>query len=257
MEVILNSLIDRLGGRRVTPPVPTGHEVFVATNEDLDAEELADTIEALGDDYIPTGPIALFIDYRSRGGTQSFRRITCKRVDRKRGNIHAFCHERRMPHTFKIAGIASAIIPATGEIVDITTLTYLLPEAGAPEADRRLSRIITILTFMMRCDGNAHPMEREVISDAAARYALRFDRDESLVEQAVQAASKLAPDVNDLVDAINWIKLDHEGHRLAQILIPFIDEIIIADGRIASEEAFCGERVKEALRKIVSSRGQR
>lgn len=239
-------IVARFGRRGVVPPMPPGRSAELPS-EDA-AEEVVQSIPAGS----RTGaPIGLFIVYRASGGAVSQRRISCKRYDASAGNLHAICHERRAMRCFKLSRIEECVIAATGEVIAPEALIDLLPEGG-PIRDRRLSQVLTLLVFLMKCDGQAHAAEREEIEAAAGSYALRFDKDEDIVQRAVRSAAMLSPDIEDAIAAIRAIEADAEGVRLARLIRPFVDRVVMADGKIASQEAYFGGIVRDALDAIIA-----
>jgi len=245
-DAILKALGLRGGARRVVPPLPVGRLALI---ERPDADETLIEPERSGGT-----PIALFIVYRDSTGAETKRRITCKRFEADKGNLHAWCHERQAFRRFKLARVSECIIAETGEEISAAQLAAMLPAGESPAGDRRLTRILTVLVFLMKCDGKAHPAEREVIEDAAGSYAMRFDGDDATVAKAARGAFSLAPDIDDTIAALRWIEANPDGRQMARLLLPFIDRVIEADGVIASQEAYFGGMVRDALRAIVEGR---
>lgn len=239
---ILEAMGLRGGGARIVPPVPEGRVVAVPP------------VEAGPIDRPPSeaAPLALFICYRDSAGRVSQRRITCRKVESDKGNLLAYCHERGAFRCFKLSRISEAVIAATGEVIDVSDLVEALPESAGRIGDRTLLRLLTVLVFTMKCDGQAHPSERAEIEQAAAVYALRFEKDEDVAARSARTAMGLAPDVEDAVAALRWIEGRPEGKRLAQLLLPFIERVIVADGKIASQEAYFGGMIGDALKAIMA-----
>ncbi|BEV02227.1 hypothetical protein [Novosphingobium olei] len=242
-------LIGRFGRNGVVPPVPDGLIVII-DKADAETEEIA---EAPPINEFAGAPLGLFIVYRDSSGKVSQRRITCKRFEPERGNLHAVCHERKALRCFKLSRIEECVIASTGEVVEAASIISYLPEGG-PIRDRRLAQILTLLVFIMKCDGRAHPSERDEIESAAGSYALRFDRDEAIVAQAVRTAAMLAPDFEDAVAALRFMEQDEAGARLARLVRPFVDRVIAADGVVASQEAYFGGVIGDALAEIAEGR---
>lgn len=244
IERILGVLQSKLTGRRVEPAARPDQKSVVAANEpdELSSDRTAGDVGVI--------PLALFIEYLDASGKASQRRIACKCYEPATETLLAHCFERRARRRFKMARIRSAVCVATGEVYDVSTLGAGLLAGGLGVRDERLDRILTVLVFMMRCDRQVHPREVEVIEDACGRFALRFDGDDSVVARGIEMAAQIAPDGDDLVKSIEWISKREDGPQLVRLLVPLVDQVIMADGKIASEEAYFGGLVKDALLSI-------
>lgn len=250
IETILVTLKSKFGGRQVEPRVPTGRSAVVASEDEMD---LVAPVGAPPEGIEPPAPLAVFIEYRDSKGSVSQRRIKCKSFDAGRGTLDAYCFERRAARRFRIDRIATVIDVESGEVLEIATFLEGLGAGGVALKDERLARILTIMVFMMRCDREVHPMEREVIEDVAASFALRFDGDDATVNAALNAAFRLAPDHNDLINALQWIGRHKDGLKMIRLLAPQIERIVVADGKITSEEAHYGGLVLDAMKQISQS----
>lgn len=249
-DAILDALGLRGKGQRVLPPVPRGRTVEIPGP---DADDLVDETPTPAH-RDSSAPIALFIVYRDSAGAETKRRITCKCYEADKGNLRAWCHERQAFRRFKLARVTECVIAATGEEISIAALAAMLPLGESPAGDQRLTRILTLLVFLMKCDGKAHAAEREVIEDAAGSYAMRFDGNDATVARAVRGALALAPDVDDAIAALRWIEASADARQIARLVLPFIDRVIEADGVIASQEAYFGGMLRDALSAILEGR---
>lgn len=241
LEALLSKMAGKLAGRRVVPPLPQGRSARIADDdrsEDLPADQ------AGGENST-----ALFIHYKDSKGQVSQRRIVCKAYEDDNGCIRAFCLERRAPRRFRVDRIIEAASIDTGEVYETSVLLALLRH-GVIVTDERLRRVMTILTFLMRCDEETHPLEIEVIEQAATSFALRFDGSEETIAEGVRYARSLAPDADDFIRAIRWIAKRADSAQLVRLIAPMAERVIVADGRIKSEEAYFGGLLKDALAEI-------
>ncbi len=226
-------------GRAVVPPIPTGRSVHLPDDDDDGAlEEKRDAYSGVG----------LFIEYVDSKGQMSARRVAVRRYDADRKLLHCWCFERSAPRAFKIERIRSASCPRTGEVYTDDVLMSLL--RGGVVTDRRLRPLMTILVFLMRCDGHQHWTEVEALEGAATSFALRFDGDDQTVHQAVRLANALVPDADDFLHAMEWIARHVEAETLARFVLTHARAVIEADGRIAEEEIRFATELRGALRAI-------
>lgn len=238
----LEWLRTKLGHRRVVPPLPNGAAARLPAEDDIESD-LEGGAESV--------PLALYIAYIDAKGQPSERRIVCKKFDITNRSILAFCLERRAYRRFKVDRITACICSRTGEILEINDL-FDRATAGIDGQYERLAHFLSVLIFLMQCDREAHPLEMEVIGEAANSYALRFDGDDSTVAFGCQLAARLAPDTDDMIRSLEWINRRPDRVALARTLNPFVERVIVADGRITSEEALFGGYVRDALRQITA-----
>lgn len=236
---MLTGLRNRFGSRQVDVLQPAGHFAIV----------LEEVIEEQPEDAVPLAlPLALFIEYQDAKGATSRRRIACKSYDVARDTIKAYCFERKSPRAFKVDRIREAVAVDTGEVLPLELVVQQLRGSALPVHDERLARVLTVLVFLMRCDGHVHGLEREVIEDAATAFAMRFDGNDETVERALVASLRTAPDVDDLILALQWIAARPECLALVRLLVPLVDRVVTADGQVTSEEAYFGGVVLDALK---------
>lgn len=238
LVAILEGMRTRFGERRVAVPQPAGHQVLIV--EEVD--------DAIGSAEPLAIPMSLFIEYSDSKGAISRRRIACKGYDAARDTVKAFCFERKAVRAFKVERIREAVAADTGEILPLQIVVEQLRGKALPVHDERLARVLTVLVFLMRCDGHVHPAEREVIESAATAFAMRFDGDDETVERAIRAAFRTAPDGDDLVLALEWIAARPECLQLVRLLMPLVDSVVTADDVVTSEEAYFGGIVLDALK---------
>lgn len=236
---MLTGLRSRFGSKRVAVNQPSGH--FAILIEEVSEDEPANAVPL-------AMPLALFIEYQDAKGGISRRRIACKGYDVARDSIKAFCFERKSPRAFRVDRIREAVAVDTGEVLPLDIVMQQLRGNALPVHDERLARVLTVLVFLMRCDGKAHPAEREVIEDAATAFAMRFDGNDETVERALAASLRTAPDVDDLILALEWIAARTECLPMVRLLLPLVDRIVTADGVVTSEEAYFGGVVLDALK---------
>lgn len=238
IEQIVETFRAKLANRRVDVNIPAGRSVKIHPNDD--AEPAVKTEGGIG--------LAFYIEYRAADGELSKRRISCKRFEPATNTVLAYCYERRAARRFRVDRILLIVVPETGEVLDREGWLDQLGGEGLHRRDERLTRLLTVLVFLMRCDRHEHPAEAEVIERAVTSFALRFDGDDAMIEGGVALAKQLAPDADDVAMAIRWIDKREERGRLARLVLPFIDQVIVADGAIASEEAYFGGLLKDAFR---------
>lgn len=242
VEELLDRLLLKLSGRRVVPPSPQGSAPSVPSD---DATEAA---ESSGEGV----PLALFIEYRDSKGQVSHRRIACKRYEPANATLLAYCFERRAYRRFRVDRIVTCACPRTGEIFALAEVVSGLAAGGLPFRDDRLGRVLTVLIFLMQCDREEHPIEREVIEDAAGTFALRFDGDDEMVAEGLRVANRMAPDAEDFVGSLRWIAARPERAKLARLVKQYAERVIVADGRITSEEAYFGGVLGDALQRMMA-----
>jgi len=230
-------LVDKLKGRRVVPPVPPGRVAMVPRD---------DAVEH-GESSGPGMARALFIEYRDAKGQVSNRRIACKRFEPATDTVLAWCFERKAYRRFKLAGILTAACPETGEVYPLPMALAMLRGEAPARHDERLVCFVTLLVFIMDCDREAHALEMEAIDDAVAIYALRFDGDDAMIAEGRELAETLAPDSDDFVEALEWMARQPDRERLARLIDRQVENVIVADQRIASEEAYFGGILRAAL----------
>jgi uncharacterized tellurite resistance protein B-like protein len=239
----LRGIYGAVAGKRVVPSVPPGRTAKLAGDEARVAAPR------------PGAPSAFsfFIHYRSDEGEHSFRRIVCRRVDLWPSPcIGAYCLERKAFRRFRLDRIEEAVALETGEVLDVGALIDDLRRRGLPVSDPRLARTLKVLSFLMRCDSEDHPLERTAIENAVTSFALRFDGDDDMVREGVSLAGSLAPDARDFTRALGWVARSG-GRDVARFLLSHAAAVIDADGRHTEEEVRYGAEVGDLLKRVAVS----
>jgi len=240
-------LLGRLiAGKKVVPPVPTGRVTVVATIEAYEPPKRRTKVSGS----------SCFIEYIGADGVDSARVITLKRIDGPSGNpqlIGAHCHTRDAYRSFRIDRIRSMVDCATGEELDPISHCIALQRGGALKVeDKALARIMTIMIFIARCDGEFHALEQEALDDILGRYFRFFGGDDAAYECARREAMRLAPDGDDVMRAVRWIKRAPMGQELASFVLKGTMAMIDADGRHHDEEVYWGIELSNELKKIAA-----
>lgn len=193
---------------------------------------------------------AMFIAYCDADGNETTRRIACRRIDLGTGLLHAHCFERNAWRAFRADRIIAAFCAETGEELDTQSLLWDLKARGLPADDARLARALTVLVFLMHCDGEDHALERDAISDAVTSFAIRFEGDDDTVADGERLARRLAPDGQDFVRALKWLSRHSDGRRLARFLIDHAGAVVNADGYLRAPEVQFGDEVSQYLKSL-------
>jgi hypothetical protein len=242
----LGHLRKALDGKRVVPPDPPGRTSAGAANEPEDPE--------------PTGSAdqsaawSAFITYTGSGGEESARVITFRRISGRFGQpetIDAHCHLRRAHRRFKLANITSMACAVSGEELDALENCLALHRTGALKIeDLVLTRLMRILTFMARCDGDFHALERRELEDLLGRYFRFFGGDDAAYDCAIEEAPRLAPSGDQFLKDLRWLKTAPRRGELARFAIEGCAAMIDADGRHATEEVHWAIDISDALKRI-------
>lgn len=248
LERSINNLTVALGGRSVSPPIPPGCTVCLSQ-----IEALTDDVEISPPD--DTASTSRFIEYTNAKGEDSARVITFRSISGNFGKpetIGAHCHQSRRYKNFSIENIRSMTCAFTGEELDPVAHCIALHRKGALKIeDKVLIRIMRILTFLARCDGEFHSAEREAIDDVLGRYFRFFGGDDDAYECARREAIRLAPTGTDVVNSVKFIARAPLAGELAGFLVKASASIIDADGFHRSEELAWGVELGSMLRKII------
>lgn len=232
--------------RRVVPSVPPGRIVRV--------DEGAADVEVDAPTRRGISGLGLFIDYCDADGNVSHRRIACRSFDAGHNAINAWCFERGAHRQFRIDRITDAACTETGEVLDLSCIMPILQKNKVPCAPESMTKIVMILTFLMRCDG-AHPTEARAIENSVTSFALRTYGDDALVAGGLQLASTAAPDGTDFLKAMGWLKRRGDGPMLAKFLRENAATVIDADGRHSAEEVKFGIALGDVLTNIIRRSG--
>lgn len=201
----------------------------------------------------PCSSFAMFIHYEDTSGAHSWRRIVCRRIETGTSHmLHAYCLERKAFRMFRADRILEAVELETGEVLDCPSLVDDLRARGLPVSDSRLGKVLTSLTFLMRCDGQSHPLEHEAIDAAVSSFVLRFECDDSAYDEGIKLARSLAPDGLDFTRSLRWLTRSAEAPKAARFLIQHACAVVDADGRLTPEEAQFGSEVGAFLKKVAA-----
>lgn len=255
---------------RQPPPTPPG---FVPKIERQDSDDMLGTAEEPGD----VAGIPLAIVYCDAKGATTKRRVTCRRID-DRGDViylQARCHERKAYRTFRFDRIAEIVDWRTGEVIDPPARFLEMADAwsaaedeaaearravaDAKTADQRraMGRCrdgIRVLMFLARCDGEFHPLEREVVADyCTARLAghedmLAIDAD---IAKIMTYADRQYPDADLFLKAARQIFGKASAGRHVRLILDSASRLIDADGVVAQEEFDFGLELRELARRYV------
>lgn len=198
----------------------------------------------------------VFITYSDAKGAESKRVITFRRIAGRFGDpewISAHCHLRHKLRRFKIEQITGMACAQSGEVLDPLENCIALQRSGALQIeDLPLTRLMRVLTFFARCDGQFHDCEREVIEDLVGGYFRRFRRDEIGYECAVSQGMRLAPSAEDFIKALKWIAKDPSAGPLARFALESSAAVIAADGVQRPEEFHWGAEASAILKNVAS-----
>jgi len=237
---LLGSIARATDGLRVTPPTPPGRRPRLAGSERPCGAGAPGRASGF----------ALFIEYHDADGVITERRITCRRLERGESRyIRAFCHERGAPRLFRADRILAAVCVSTGEDFDPARLFDELAARGLPVGDPRLAKCLTVLAFLMRCDG-WHPAEAEVLERAVERFVLRFEGSDAMYEEGRALIRSLAPAADDFLRALRFIAQLHDSHRISRFVIEHAAQVVDADGTHSPEEIRHALMVGEYLKRL-------
>jgi hypothetical protein len=245
----LGRIRSAVAGKRVIPPEPPGkHSAGPAADAELPAKEGRDDHSASW---------STFITYTDRHGEESSRVISIRKISGKFGKpelIGAHCHLRGAYREFKVANITGMICTNTGEELDPLENCLALHRHGALKIeDVVLTRMMRLLVFMARCDGEFHKLERTTLDEVLGRYFRFFGGDDAGYECAVKEAPRLAPDGQQFGRDLGWLaRMSPRDMRpqLARFAIDSCGAMIDADGMQAAEEVYWGVEVGNALKRI-------
>lgn len=235
-----------LGDKRVVPPVPPGRSAFVPDDDPAPPSSIV-----RGDE---SASASVFITYLNTKGEDSQRVITLRRISGAFGQpetLHAHCHMRGTSRSFKVAQIGAMACAESGEELDPIGHCIALHRSGALKIeDIVLTRVMRVLVFMARCDGNFHPLERGALQDVLGRYFRFFGGDDAAYECAISEAPRLAPSSDDVIKALRWLKTAPQRKALAGFTIDASAQMAEADGQILLPEVNCAIEIGDALMRI-------
>lgn len=240
------SLMELLSGKRVTPPLPKGRVASVGAEPDLPVAMSPDESAAA----------SIYIEYKDSKGEASCRTITFRAIEGHYGqpeSIAAYCHVRERMRRFRIDRITEMVVEDTGELIDPIEHCIALHRNGALKIeDKALTRVMRIVTFMARCDGEFHSLEQNAIDDILGRYFRFFGGDDDAYECARKEVMALAPEGDDVIRAVNWMRKAPDASALAKFVIDSSAAVVAADGVIREEETHWGIELGDQLKKIAA-----
>lgn len=251
----LTELWAEIRGLRVTPPRPK--DILFAVPEEDDPELVVAEIDDTPDWKPATvSGLSCIISYIDAKGATSLRQIECRRLERKDGvdYLSAFCLQRGAHRSFRCDRIEQVIDNRTGELLGPGTSffsRYASDETSrsgwrfglSPVAFTDLNAGLNVLTFIGRCDGHWHPLERERIEDFVSAYWLRAEMPGDYDRDAVLAhTDRLAPDSETFVVSVHRCR---ENPVLSNIIRRHAAAVIAADGKLHNNELFWGGKIDE------------
>lgn len=240
-----DALIVTLGNRRVTPNVPPGRVARVVETVAPEPEPQRDASSAW----------TAFIRYVDANGDESERRFTCRKITGFEGATHifGFCHEREAVRTFRVDRIVELVCAETGVVLEAGPHFEMLRQTGALNVeDRVMTDVARVLTFLARCDGRYHPLERDALQSHLERYCLRFNGTDAMLARALGNIDRLAPDAGDVVGALYRLSRSAGGARVARYVLDCGADVVDADGRHADEEMFWAVEISAALKTLAT-----
>lgn len=236
-------IVAAVHGLSVEPPRPEW-----ATARTPEVEETISLVQRDG-----ASSWAGFIRYVDSGGEVSERRIVCRGIHGygRAEQVAAICCEKRAHRSFRIDRIQELICLETGEVLDPAMHFEQLRLHGALKVtDKALTDFGRVLVFMAKCDGAVHPLEIEAVHDALGRYVLRIGGDDRTLEAAVKNVGKIAPDGDDLVEALQRLSRHQDARQVARLVLDGIGSISMADGHLDAAELAWSDVVETYLRKV-------
>lgn len=247
MSSFEDRLVAELGEFPIRPEAPAGRQVRVgdeAENSEPDETDESATTTA-------------FIAYTDAHGEPSERVITFRGLEQQDDrvvSILSWCHERQAIRRFRIDRIGEMICPESGEVLDPIEHCLALKRNGALKMrDFALTRVMNIATFMARCDGDYHHLERDYLEDMLGRYFRFFGGDDAAFECAMVEAPRLAPGSRDFIRALYYLRTRPNRRELARFVLNACAETMDADGHHHDDEIRWGIEVGDILKRTAMS----
>ena len=239
-------LVAELGEFPIRPEVPAGRQVRVG--KEVDRGEPDQTDES--------ATTTAFIAYTDANGEESERVITFRGLEQQDDSvvsILSWCHERQAIRRFRIDRISEMICPESGEVLDPMEHCLALKRGGALKMrDFPLTRVMNIATFMARCDGDYHQLERDYLEDMLGRYFRFFGGDDPAYECALAEAPRLAPGSRDFTRALYYLRTRPNRRELARFVLNACAETMDADGYHHQDEVRWGIEASEILKRTAT-----
>lgn len=187
------------------------------------------------------------ITYLDSRGRSSIRQLTCTRLEDMQGvpYLFAWCLHRQAHRRFRLDRISEVSDAVSGETlgdgpdyfarfgqwhVQDSPLNWGL----SPKLYADLRAGLIVLMFLARCDKQLHDAELEVVEQLATAFWLRCETLADLpLHDIVNAADRLAPDSEAFFVALERAK---QSPMLARIIAPYMEKVIVADGRVDARE---------------------
>lgn len=240
----LSRVAEAVGHRRIRPPAPPGRKEGVPDKDPSTAMVVCEADESAS--------TTAFITYTKASGEESARTITFHRIKGHFGkpeNIGAYCHVRDRYRDFRIDRIGSMVCTVTGEELDPVEHCIALHNSGALKIeDVVLTRMIRVVAFMARCDGEFHRLEQSELADTIGRYMRFFGGDDAAYECAIKEAPRVAPSGEDFLKSLRYLTRAPDAKALCGFALDACAGMIDADGRIADDEVNWGIEVSNLLK---------
>lgn len=188
--------------------------------------------------------IVTYIDSRGRPST---RQLTCTRLEDMQGvqYLFAWCMHRKAHRRFRLDRIAEVSDAVSGETLGdgpgyfgrfgawhVQDSPYHWGLSPRVYADLRAGLIV--LMFMARCDGAVHEAELDVVEQLATAFWLRCETLAELpLHDILREADRLAPDSESFFVALERAR---QSPMLARIIMPYMERVMVADGRLHAHE---------------------
>ncbi|MEM6681357.1 MAG: WYL domain-containing protein [Pseudomonadota bacterium] len=240
-------LFKKLGRGHRIPPKSHNAEISVPEQDADDTllESAAEAPISEGFAVSDCGGMANVIAYKDSKNQISERRVTFLQIAAKKHQFYlsAYCHERSAYRSFRCDRIMHCVDPETGEIRD-DFFDYMAETFGV-DRDRWLSGQqdaaldkckdgIRILVFLARCDGEYHPLEKQVIADyideRCSYLSLSGD-----VASILRFAERSAPYDDTFYGAVDAI-MEEDSRDHTKLIVSKAIRLVEADGRITDEE---------------------
>lgn len=201
-------------------------------------------------DAVPELSIAghsCIISYLDSRGRPSTRQVTCTRLEEMQGGqyLFAWCMHRQAHRRFRLDRISEVSDAISGETLGVGASYFArfgdrhvqnspLHWGLSPKLHADLRAGLIVMMFMARCDGQVHEAELEVVEQLATAFWLRCETLADLpLHDIVNAADRLAPDSEAFFVALERAR---QSPALARIIVPYMERVMVADGRLHAHE---------------------
>ena len=209
----------------------------------------------------PVAGLACFITYNTADGRETFRSITCHRIERRgeTSYVQGLCHKREAIRLFRIDRISEVADIATGEVLGDGSFfdRFRVDSSKDAKSDNwGLSRSrkatllagLNALAFMAKIDGQWHPLEAAVIERFVCSMWLQKEWEgEPPLGEIIRHARNLAPDSHVFFASLKNISHSDTSTRL---LVRMLHQVAAADGVIKPEEFAALNEMEDFIRAI-------